>query len=546
MRCWMSRISFIPFAILLMSNLTDSADAGIRVNTIGFFPSQEKRATFTSPSETFSVVRVEDSAVVYEGEIARSFEDPDSGETVYIADFSALTDEGEYELRSPSGERSPAFRISAKVFNFPYYTVIRGMYLWRCGTAVSGTHDGIEYSHDACHLDDAYLDYVGEEGVRKDGTKGWHDAGDYNKYIVNSGITVGMMFHAWEHFPQVRDFTLDIPETGGSLPDFLAEMKWQMDWALTMQAPDGSVYHKLSALRFCGYIMPEDDDDKRYFSPWGSAATASFTAMTAMAARIFEPYDAEFAQQCRDAALTSYRFLQENPEQHRPDQSAFSTGQYNSRDDDDRLWAAAEMWQTFGDAEYLNDFETRARDFNTLIDTNWDWSNVKNLGMFTYLLSEREGKDPALFAEIRDALIADADGIVATAQAHGFERPLGNRYYWGCNGTVARQSMNLLVANQLSPKREYVETTLAALGHLFGRNIYGRSYVTGLGHNPPLRPHDRRSGADDNEAPWPGYLVGGGHSATGWNDEQSDYRTNEIAINWNGALIYALAAFVEE
>jgi hypothetical protein len=30
-----------------------------------------------------------------------------------------------------------------------------------------------------------------------------------------------------------------------------------------------------------------------------------------------------------------------------------------------------------------------------------------------------------------------------------------------------------------------------------------------------------------------------------WVDEQDSYQTNEIAINWNVSLIYALAAFVE-
>ena len=60
-------------------------------------------------------------------------------------------------------------------------------------------------------------------------------------------------------------------------------------------------------------------------------------------------------------------------------------------------------------------------------------------------------------------------------------------------------------------------------------------------------PHDRRSGADDVDQPWPGYVVGGPHPrAVDWRDEQDDYRTNEIAINWNAALIYALAACLEE
>jgi endoglucanase len=111
---------------------------------------------------------------------------------------------------------------------------------------------------------------------------------------------------------------------------------------------------------------------------------------------------------------------------------------------------------------------------------------------------------------------------------------------------VAQQVQTLHVANALAPKAEYRDTALDALGHLFGRNYYGRSFVTGLGHNPPMHPHDRRSGADDVADPWPGYLVGGGWpKATTWVDKQESYQTNEIAMNWNATLIYALAAFAE-
>jgi hypothetical protein len=134
---------------------------------------------------------------------------------------------------------------------------------------------------------------------------------------------------------------------------------------------------------------------------------------------------------------------------------------------------------------------------------------------------------------------------------------------------VARQTLLLVAAGRLSGKRapaagqmggaqlltqrsrrpaghpEYRDTCLDALNHLLGRNCYGRSFVTGLGFNPPMHPHDRRCG--DGQGPWPGYLVGGPHpTATDWHDAQSDFRTNEIAINWNAALIYALAACLND
>ena len=80
-----------------------------------------------------------------------------------------------------------------------------GFYLWRCGTAVSATYHGKTFAHDACHTNDAWLDFVGGGHTHKDRTGGWHDAGDYNKYTVNAGLTVGTLLRAWEDFgPQIR------------------------------------------------------------------------------------------------------------------------------------------------------------------------------------------------------------------------------------------------------------------------------------------------------------------------------------------------------
>jgi endoglucanase len=466
-----------------------------------------------------------------------------------------LDQEGNYRLEIADGGDSYAFRVAKDVYNWPFYCSLRAMYLWRCGMEVSGEFGCDRFHHAACHLQDAYLDHVGGPvGGRKNGTGGWHDAGDYNKYTVNAAFTVGMMLKAWEHFPEhLNQLTLDIPESNNDVPDFLDEVRWELEWLLKMQADDGRVYHKLSTLKFGEFIPPENETQRRYFSPWGSASTADFAAIMAQAARAFRLIDEVFADRCLAAAERSYGVLQTHPQDQRPDLSAFSTGPYDSPDQDDRLWAAAELWETTGAERYLRDLEDRLRsagsepdDAKYVIDVDWDWSNLRNLGTFTYLLSKRTGRDPAVLERVRGDALETANVIVEATRRHPYGRPLDAKYYWGCNGTVARQTMNLHVAHRLTGEARYRAAMLAALDHLFGRNPFGRSYVTGLGSRPPLFPHDRRSGGDKVVAPWPGYLVGGPWpKATDWYDDQEDYRTNEIAINWNGALIYALAAFVE-
>jgi endoglucanase len=522
------------------------ADARIRLNTVGYLPGHEKRASVAARFTDFSVVAEHGGAVVFRGKAAGPVHNADTNEDLYVADFSSLERPGAYRLEIAGVGRSAPFRIAPDVYDEPFRAAVGAMYLWRCGTPVRAAFRGAAYSHAACHTEDAWLDFVGGGHTRRDGAGGWHDAGDYNKYVVNAGVTVGVMLLAWEQFGgRIQGAGLDAHGAAKGLPTYLGEVKWETDWLLKMQAADGSVYHKVSTREFGPAVQPEDEKTPRYFTPWSSAATADFAAVTARSARAFRPFDAPYARRCLDAARSAYDFLRAHPESHRADLRGFKTGAYQTDDADDRLWAAAELWEATGEAAYLSDFEVRARAFAEKFDLDWGWGNVKNLGMLTYLFSERAGREAALVGRVREGLIATADRIVALRDAHGYARPLGTKYYWGANGGVANTTVLLQSANLVAPRRAYVEAALDAVSHLFGRNYYGRSFVTGLGANPPLHPHFRPTLGQHGRPTWPGYLVGGGWPrATDWRDDEEDYRVNEVAINWNAPLIYALAGFL--
>lgn len=534
---------FIATALLCGAASAPTA-AALRLNTLGYLPDAPKQATIAVKAGDFSIVRVADGQTVFSGKLISAGSKSDG--PLSLADFSSLTAAGEYRLGVKDLGESPVFRIAADLYRTPLVLVTRAMYLWRCGVAVEGEWQGRRFAHAACHLEDAWLDHVTGRHEKLPSTGGWHDAGDYNKYVVNAGVTLGAMLRAWEDFPALRKLTLDLPESGGALPDYLAEVKFELDWLLTLQAADGSVYTKVSTERFGPFVAPEEEKTPRYVCPAGTPAAADFVAMLAQGARALRPFDAAYAERCLAAARKTYAYLAAHPKDTPPDQSKFRTGAYGTKDRDDRLWAAAELWETSGDDAVLKDVEARIQDLTPVFDENFDWSEVKNLGLLTYLHSQRDGRDPRLVKAVRENLLAVADRIVGKARAHPYARPLGSLYYWGGNGGVARQTLLLQAAHRLTRNRVYRDVALDAINHLFGRNVHARSYVTGLGHHPPLFPHDRRSGGDQVDLPWPGYLVGGPHpKAADWFDVESDHRTNEIAINWNAALIYALAGFVE-
>lgn len=534
----------------------------IRLNSLGYLPESTKVATVIAPGGMlFNVRSAADDSVVWNSGMGTSMTDELTGETLFQADFTEFCSTGSFYIEVPDLGRSATFTVGPNVYSDLLTRSMIGMYGQRCGTAVHITLDGETWGHAACHQQDGLLRYLSGQDGRQPSNGGWHDAGDYGKYTTNGAFSAGMMLAAWEQFqPVVSTLSLPIPEHGGALPDFLAEVKWELDWLLTTPSPDGSggIPHKMTALMFEGFIMPELDTSLRFFTPVGTAATGDFVAVMAQAARIYQPYDADFAAKCLAAARLSYGFLQANvcpkapgsaetmPCPVVPSTTQFSTGGYgDNNDNDERTWAAAEMWETTGEDAFLTDFESRASKLQNPVSTNFDWGNVGNLGMFTYLLSKRDGRNPDVVTSLQSSLTSTADTLAKLATVNTYGRALG--YYWGANGAVARTAMNLAVANALTPDPRYVNAIVSGLDHLLGRNHYDQSQITMIGSNPPVHPHHRPSAADTVADPWPGLLVGGQDTPSkyDWSDTQSAPNLNEIAVNWNGALVYSAAALAQ-
>jgi endoglucanase len=531
---------------------TTTVEHGVHLNSVGFLPDRIKLATFTGGSGAFQIVDRQ-GQVVYEGMASAPVDSAETGEQgLRVADFTAFSgaDPGEqYQLRAEDAGDSPSFRIAPDVMTDVARILMLGLYGQRCGEAVSFDFRGTTFTHSACHTEDALLDDHGEAGQRHPAPYGWHDAGDYGKYVNNGALSLGNMLIAWQQYPALESFSFGLPDSEG-LPEYLAECRFQLDWLLGMQVEGGGVADRVTTRAFDGMVSPEASTAPRFLAPVTSTATADFAAVVARAARVYEPYDRELSATYREAALAAWSFLSENAEISASEavRGRF-TGGYWSSDSDDRLWAAAEIWELTGDADALALFEERAATLK--IDNLWDWPSLSNLGTFTYLLSQRDGRDPELVAKLTAALEAGVNSIYMTAIAHPYGRGTGAAYYWGINGVLARMALNVGVYESLVPDAKNRDLLVMVMDHLLGRNFYGRSYVTGIGYDPPYNPHHRPSVADGNPEPWPGLLVGGpwsnaqgSSSATAWVDSASDYNTNEVAINWNAAMIYAAAALL--
>jgi endoglucanase len=557
-------------AVLAAAAQTNGPTAAIKVDQAGYVPARPKIALVVSDStpRAFMVRRAKDGEVVFRGELTQPAADAESGDRVQAADFSALRQRGRFHLDVPGVGRSWTFAIEPDAYARPFYLAMRSFYGQRCGTDVDLGREFPGYSYKACHRRGAFHPSSGRSGEATS-ARGWHDAGDYGRYIVNSGITTGTLLWAWEVFAdRLRGVSLDIPESRDRTPDMLDEIRWNLGWMLTMQDADGGVWHKQTSERFAPFVLPHADTLISYIVGTGaepyksSCATADFAAVMAIAGRVYRPFDAKYAQEATAAARRAWTWLERHPNVLFRNPDGVATGAYGDKDcGDERLWAAAELARTTGEAAYERYFSDHYRDGLPTIRAVGppSWANVGALGLWTYALGR--GPNSAAVSDIVERSSRAADEIVLRVSAHPYRIPLvSTDYVWGSNGVAANYGMQLLVADRLKADQRYVDTAAETLHYLLGRNPFSLSWLTGVGDNPFRHPHHRPSGADANREPWPGLLSGGPNRrpqdpamkqmpafppAKGYLDDQESFASNENAINWNAALVFVLAGVMQ-
>jgi endoglucanase len=531
----------------------------VKVCQVGYLPAESKYAMLTAEGggEAF-VRRIVDGRTVLKAQIGAPTPDPSSGDTVRLIDFSSLTEPGVYELEVPGVGKSYQFRVGNQIFAYPFRLAMRSFLGQRCGTAVSLAPDFPQYRYDACHLAPAQFHPSSGKRGTKDMRGGWHDAGDFGKYVVNSGITTATLLWAYElNEKKLKGINLDLPESGGKTPDMLAEIRWNLEWMLKMQDDDGGAWHKETTANFPGFIMPADDKSPTLIIGNGTApykvtaATADLVAVAAIASRLYPSYDKAFADRCLAAAEKGWKWLQANKDNNfGRNPTGIGTGGYGDNNpSDERLWAAAELFRTTGRKEFGDYFVANYTKWKPTVqaDSAQGWPDLRNFAMWTYAMSKGPNRTVANLIK-RDSLAA-ADGIAARIAAHPYRMPLQqNEYYWGSNSVVANYAMMLQIANRFKSEAKYRNAALDALHYILGRNTFNTSYVTHVGTKWAMNPHHRPSAADKIEQPWPGLIMGGPNAnratvkpAREWKDEAGRYDLNENAINWNAPLVFVLA-----
>ena len=473
-----------------------------------------------------------------------------------LVDFSEIQTAGTYQAYLGDEAIGHPIIIADDALEETTKASLKFFYFQRSSTALEEEYAGV-YARAAGHPDTAVRYHIStgidNSDLRFNGAKGWYDAGDYGKYIVNSGITTYTLMQLYQHNKEYfKNLNLNIPESKNDVPDILDEIRWNLEWMLTMQDTDGGVFHKLTTLKFSGTVMPEGDVVPRYAIGKSTQATWDFAAVLALAADIYYPFDKDFATNCANAAAKARWWAINNQTTYFTQPTGVNTGTYEDHNaSDEKIWANAELYRISKNPVFSEIIEQFP-----LTQGRWrlqSWQSTNALAAMT--IATNPEVFPKDFVDSAQACIYYlADSYLDLLNNNGYGVAMHeNDFNWGSNSFAANKGMILVHAYILSKEQKYLDAATGILDYLLGRNPMDISYLTGYGVNSAKDPHHRPSQADKIDDPIPGMLVGGpNYTATdcaknyvdikavakSYYDNSCSYATNEVAINWNAPFAY--------
>ncbi|MGH3735737.1 MAG: glycoside hydrolase family 9 protein [Micromonosporaceae bacterium] len=566
-------------------------DAGppLRVNQHGYGIGQAKGATYATDAASplrWELLNTSGTAVASGTTSVRGL-DQAAGERVHTVDFSAYDTAGDnYRLRIGTDESYP-FSIDNDVYAELRYDALAYYYHNRSGIPIESRFAGSAYARPAGHVDVAPNKgdgsvpcLAGSCDYRLDVTGGWYDAGDHGKYVVNGGISTWQLQNLYEQAQRrgteaaFADGTMAIPENGNGVPDLLDESRWNLEFLLKMQVPDGRplagmAHHKIHDENWTGLpMLPHQDPENRRLSPPSVTATLNLAAAAAQGARLWRTHDSAFSSRALAAAVKAWDAAVANPDRLPDPNDGTGGGAYSDwRATDEFYWAAAELFITTGEDRYRQALTSSEWWYGSAFTAGgFSWQDTAALGDLA-LATVPNNLPASDISGIRQAIQSGADRYVTAQNGEGYPTPYvptGYDYAWGSNSQVLNNAVVIATAYDLTGDQKYLAAASRTMDYLLGQNALNRSYVSGYGERHSRNQHHRHwaNQADPSlPNPPPGSLAGGPNSSiqdpvaqqhlTGcaaqkcYIDDIGSWATNEVTINWNAPLAW-MVSFLDD
>lgn len=593
------KIAIVCSALLGIAATAPESTAPIRLNQLGLLPDARQRAVLPHPSKEPLEWRLVNSGgrVVATGRTRQFGSDRFSGEHVHRIDFAAAAP-GDYRLQVGDRSSRPV-RVVSDIYAKLPYDALAFFYHQRAGTPIGARFVGERWARPAGHAREIATCVSGADSngnrwpgcsYSPDVTGGWYDAGDHGKYIVNGGISLWTLLNLHE-LQQRRKSTIfadrraNIPEAGNGISDLLDEARYEIEFFLKMQVPEGArqrlpvgakrnragltfkevdtsgmVHHKVGDERWTSLPMrPDKDPERRMLFPPSTAATLNFAATTAQCARIWRNIDHALAARCLSASRRAWAAAVRNPEIYAIADFTGSGGYGDQDVSDEFYWAAAELLATTGEAAYRKTIEASPH-FTAPINEAAGWASVAPLGTITLALHQ-DAIGTSHAQRLRSHITTTAGRYVAESAQTGYHIPYTGRWTWGSTSTLLNRAMLIGLAYDWTGERKYRDAVVDVMDFILGRNPLDVSFVSGYGARPMQHPHHRFWAHSMDPAyppPPPGAISGGPNETnmsdevaarlkgkcapqTCWADDIRAYSLNEVAINWNAPLVWVSA-----
>ena len=532
---------FICFSFLQFSCSAAVGDGiFVRVNQVGFLPQDIKSAIIMSKTNlvnvSFTVVDAKSEKIIYKNKIDTNRGNWGKFPFNYQIDFSGIKTNGLYNIMV-GDKKYFTFKISKDNYAGITDSLLLFLKVQRCGPTKP-------WLHEPCHMFDSPT-IIGDEaegGI--DVTGGWHDAGDYIKFLNSTAYTTYMLLFSYEFDKSKFEFD----RNKNNEPDVLEEAKIGLDWITRACYKKNKFITQVQDVddHSQTWRMPENDSlkfDRPAYPGIGKNMIGLVSATLSLASRIWKERfsDKQSSEKWLGVAKQIYQGRNQSP-----NLDVVQSGMYQ----DSRFWGklalgAIELYKSTNETKYLTDSFVYGDSAKS--DYWWSWGDIDALAQFR--IAEH---NPRFKNYLQNNLIAfntNKDKMIFGE---------GTVYSWGTTNTFLGIALQAILWKKLTNESTFDTLKYFQRDFILGKNPWGISFIYNIGEKYSRKFHSQISKL--NGGYLPGAVSAGpapksisdsykiqhtDYSYSEFNsddvlyfDDEMDYITNEPTIVSNATAIF--------
>ena len=496
----MKKSGMLLLFLLVFSGTAFSAARYIRVNQVGYLPGDAKVAVAFSNDNlsalTFSIIKNSDNTVVWGPTAFPTSSGVYSPFTnTYKLNFSAFAPAASdvYKIRLSDGTESLTFRISQCVYSGTEELILNFYLGQRCGTdnKYAGAHCHMQPGGGTTMMDGKVTGGGAYTGLTIDAEGGWHDSGDFIKFMITVGWSCETLLFSYQQNPSAFQDNLNANGTAGAngLPDVLDEAKYALDWIMKMNPDANTLFYQVGGSQDHNLglgTLPQNDNANYATKPYrpvyygnGSNTCGKAATCLALAYQIWNARgDTTYANTCLSYATRIYALGKSVAKiQNATPASFYTESDYN----DDMEWAATEMYKATGTTSYLTDAKSYAASAGSAGGSlNWDSCNfLAHYSLYPLV-------DATTQNNLKGYMQSDLSSNLTTSNGNHYG--MCTAYDWGSMETLTGGIVKGQLYKKLFSDTTYDNMVTYNRDYLLGKNPWGVCFIVGMGTVYPLDP----------------------------------------------------------